>query len=132
MNISIKRTSKIYLVVEKEFWLFLVGKNEKLGIRLEKNICRKKESKIYLKQTGDHVIIKRNGYKIRMHFAIVLKVMIVTMMMRIIMKIINSSSYLRVLLMVATKYFHQFFNKNYLTILPSARTAVEHFYLLKL
>ena len=55
------------------------------------------------RQTGDHVIIKRNGYKIKMHFAMELKVMIVTMMMRIIMKIINSSSYLRVLLMVATK-----------------------------
>ena len=30
-------------------------KNEKLGIRLEKNICQKKEDKIQLKQTGDHI-----------------------------------------------------------------------------
>ena len=36
---SIKRTSKIYLVVANEFWVLLLGaKNEKLGMRLEKNL----------------------------------------------------------------------------------------------
>ena len=34
---------------------FTWRKNEKLGIRLEKNICQKKEDKIQLKQTGDHI-----------------------------------------------------------------------------
>ena len=33
-------------------------KNEKLEIRLEKNKYWKKENKIYLKQTGDHIRIK--------------------------------------------------------------------------
>ena len=44
--------------------------------------------------------------------AMVMKVMIVIMVMRIIMKIINRNSYMRVLPIVATKYFHQFFYKN--------------------
>ena len=36
INISIKRTSKISLMVVNEFWVFLLGvKNEKFGIRLE-------------------------------------------------------------------------------------------------
>ena len=30
-------------------------KSEKLGIRLEKYICHKKEDKTQLKQTGDHI-----------------------------------------------------------------------------
>ena len=29
--------------------------NKKFGIRLEKNICQKKEDKIELKQTEDHI-----------------------------------------------------------------------------
>ena len=33
-------------------------------------------------------------------------------MMRVLMKIMSSSSYGRVLPIVATKYFHQFFSKN--------------------
>ena len=47
-----------------------------------------------------------------MHFSIVMKVMIVIMTMRIIMKIMNSSRYLRVLPIIATKQFHQFSHKN--------------------
>ena len=39
---------------------------------------------------------------------------------------------LRVLSIFATRQFNQFFYKNSLTILPSASTAVEHFYLLKI
>ena len=34
---------------------FIGVKKEKLGIRLEENICQKKEDKIQLKQTGDHI-----------------------------------------------------------------------------
>ena len=34
-------------MIVNEFWILLVGaENEKLGIRLEKNICRKKKGKI--------------------------------------------------------------------------------------
>ena len=40
---------------------------------------------------------------VKVHFSMVMKVMIVIMMMRIIMKIMNSSSYLRVLAIIATK-----------------------------
>ena len=32
--------------------------NEKLGIRLEKNICAKKKDKLKVRQTGDHITIK--------------------------------------------------------------------------
>ena len=47
MNICIKGTLKICLLFVNEFWVLLLGvKNEKLGIRLEENICRKKEDKI--------------------------------------------------------------------------------------
>ena len=42
----------------------------------------------------------------------VIKVMIVIMTMRIIMKIMNSSSYLRVLPITTTKQFHQFSYKD--------------------
>ena len=46
MNISIKRTFKIYLV-KQILSPFTGGKNKKLGIRrLEKNIYQKKEDKI--------------------------------------------------------------------------------------
>ena len=39
-----------------EFRVLLLGaKNEKLGIRLEKNICQEKEDKIQLKQIGNHI-----------------------------------------------------------------------------
>ena len=42
-----------------EFWVLLLSiKNEKLGIRLEKNVCWNKENKIGLKQTRDHFTIK--------------------------------------------------------------------------
>ena len=47
INISLKETSKICLVVANEFWVLLLGvKNEKLGIRLQKNICPKKKDEI--------------------------------------------------------------------------------------
>ena len=37
---NIKRTSKIYMMFVNEFRVLLLGvKNEKLGMRLEKNIC---------------------------------------------------------------------------------------------
>ena len=53
-----------------------------------------------LKQIGDHITIKRMVSKyfqmIKVHFSMVMKVMIMIMMMRIIMKIMNSSSYFRV------------------------------------
>ena len=41
--------------------LFTGCKKRKLGIRLEENICQGKEDAIYLKQTEDHITIKRNG-----------------------------------------------------------------------
>ena len=45
INISIKRTSYICPVIVSEFQILLLGiKNEKLGIRLQKNICQKKEN----------------------------------------------------------------------------------------
>ena len=50
----------------------------------------------------------------------------------LLLKIMNSNNYLRVLPIFATRQFHQFFYKNSLTILPSASTVVEHFYLLKI
>ena len=40
---------------------FTWRKNEKLGIRLEENICQKKEDKIQLKQAEDH-ITKQEGW----------------------------------------------------------------------
>ena len=40
---------------------------------------------------------------VKVHFSMVMKVMIVIMTMRIIMKIMKSSSYLRVLPIIATK-----------------------------
>ena len=44
VNISIKKTSKISLVVVNRFWVLLVGvKNEKLGIRLEKKHMSEEE-----------------------------------------------------------------------------------------
>ena len=58
------------------------------------------------------MILQRNGYtleectEIKMHFAIAMKVIIVIMMMRIVMKIMNNNSYLRI---VATKQCHQFY-----------------------
>ena len=64
INISIKRTSKICLLVVKKFWVLLLGiKNQNLGTALEENVCRKKEDKIWLKHTGGHITIKRNGSK---------------------------------------------------------------------
>ena len=111
-------------------------KNKKLGIRLEKNIYRQKEDKIQRKPTGDHIRIEKDGQNnfltVKVHFAMVMKVMIVIMMMRITMKIMNSSSYLRVLRMIVTTQFHQFSYKNSSTILPSACTVVVHCYLLKM
>ena len=50
----------------------------------------------------------------------------------LLLKIMNSNNYLRVLPTFATRQFHQFFYKNSLMILPSASTIVEHFYLLKI
>ena len=48
-------------MIVNEFCVLLLGvKNEKLGKRLEKNICRKIEDKIYLKQAEDK-ITRRNG-----------------------------------------------------------------------
>ena len=35
-------------------------KNKKLGIKLRKNLCWKKEDKILLLSKGDHITIKRN------------------------------------------------------------------------
>ena len=71
-----------------------------------------KKDKIQQKQTGD-LITKRNGQKnsqtVKVHFTMVMKII---MMMRVIMKIMNRRSYWRVLPMVATKQFHQFFYKN--------------------
>ena len=62
----------------------------------------KKKDKIQLKQTDD--ITKRNCQKnfqtSKVHFTMVMKMI---MTMRVIMKIMNSSSYWRVLLIVATK-----------------------------
>ena len=59
---------------------------------------------------------KEDGQKyfqtVKEHFSMVMKVMIVIMTMRTIMKIMNSSSYLRVLPTIATKYFDQFSYKN--------------------
>ena len=47
INISIKRTSKFCLLVVNQFWVLLLGvKNEKLGITLERDICRKKVDRI--------------------------------------------------------------------------------------
>ena len=69
---------------------------------------------------------KEDGQKyfqtVKVHFSMVMKVMIVIMTMRIIMKIMNSSSYLRVLPIITTKQFHHFSYKNKLTISPSAST----------
>ena len=49
-------------MVVNEFWvLLLVVKNEKLGVRLEKNIDRKKKYQIQLKKTRDNITIKRTG-----------------------------------------------------------------------
>ena len=70
---------------------------------------------------------KENGQKIfqtvKKHFTMVMKVMVVIMMMRISMKIMSSSSYRRVLTIVATKQYLQFFYQN-LAILLSASTVV--------
>ena len=49
---------------------------------------------------------------VKMHFTMVMKVIIVIMMMRIIMKIMNSNSYLRVLPIITQNSFHQFSYKN--------------------
>ena len=38
---------------------FTGRKKEKLGIRLQKNMCQQKKDKTYLKQTGDRITIKR-------------------------------------------------------------------------
>ena len=71
-----------------------------------------KRRQIYLKQKGD-LITKRNGYKnfqsVKVHFTMVKKVI---MMMRVIIKTMNSSSYQRVLPIIATKWCHQFFYKS--------------------
>ena len=62
INLSIKRTPKISLVVVNESSTLLLGvRNQELGIRRQKNTCRKNEDKIQLKQTGDHTTIKRNA-----------------------------------------------------------------------
>ena len=46
INISIRRSSKICLVVVNEFWTLLLGvKSKKLGIRQAINKCQKKEDK---------------------------------------------------------------------------------------
>ena len=124
-------------MILSEFQVHSLGvKNVKLGIRLEKNTCQKKADKIQRKQTGYHITIKRHGQKnsqtIKVDFTMAVKVMTVIMMMRFIMKIMNSSSYLRVLSIIATKLYHQFFYKNLLTILPSASTVMVHFYLLRM
>ena len=44
----------------------------------------------------------------------------------LLLKLMNSNNYLRILPIFATRYFHQFFYKNSLTILPSASTVVKH------
>ena len=49
-----------------------------------------------------------------------------------LLKIMNSNNYWRVWPIFATRQLHQFFYKNSLTILSSASTVVEHFYLLKI
>ena len=59
-----------------------------------------------------------------MNFTVVMKVVIEIMMMRTIMKIMNTISYRRVLSIIAAAQFHQFLYKNHLTILPSADTVV--------
>ena len=47
-------------MVVNEFWVLLLGvKNEKLGIRLQKNICRKKEDKISWNRQG--IILQSRG-----------------------------------------------------------------------
>ena len=47
IDISIKKTFKICLVVVNEFWVLLLGvKTEKPGIRLEKNICQEKKHEV--------------------------------------------------------------------------------------
>ena len=59
-----KRLSKIYLVIGCNRILRpFTGLIKKLGIRLKKNICQKKEDKILLKLTGDNITIKKNGKK---------------------------------------------------------------------
>ena len=50
----------------------------------------------------------------------------------LLLKIMNSNNCLRDLPIFVSRFFHQFFYKNSLTILPSASTVVEHFYLLKI
>ena len=86
-----------------------------------------KRSKIQLKQTRNHITrrnCQKNFQTVKVHFTMVMRVII---MMRVVMKIIiNSSSYWRVLPIIPTKWFHQFFCKNQLSILPSVSTIVEH------
>ena len=53
INISIKKTSKICLVVVNEFWILLLGvKNEKLGIRPEENMPEEKRQNLAETDTG--------------------------------------------------------------------------------
>ena len=55
MNISIKRTSKICLVVVNEFWVLLLGvKNEKLGIRLGKHMPLKRRQNLAKTDRGSY------------------------------------------------------------------------------
>ena len=133
INLSIKRTLKISMEVANEFWILLLGaRNEELGIRLEKNICRKKESKTQLKQTGcleeflddkaafyndsesdEACNIFKNRLQHRcvtMKFCKLFKDTFFTEYLRwLLLKIMNSSSYLEVLPIVtkniSTYYF---------------------------
>ena len=68
---------------------------------------------------------------VKVHFSMVMKMMIVIMVMSMIMRIINSGSYLGVLPIIATKQFCQFSYKNQLTILLSTSTVVLHCYLFR-
>ena len=63
---------------------------------------------------------------VKVPFSMVMKVMIVIMKMRIMMKTMNSSSYLRVLPIIATKQFHEFSN-----FAVSTSTVVVHCYLFR-
>ena len=90
-------------MVVNEFWVPLLGlKNEKLGIRLEKNICRWKEDRNrrgsyykeeWLEEFLDSKSAFYSGNESDNNDE----------SMEIVMKIMNSSSYRRVLPIVATK-----------------------------
>ena len=73
------------------------------GLKKQKAWNKTKKKYMPLQQTGDH-IAKRNGQEnfqtVKIHFIMIMDVM---MMMKVIMKIISSNSYGRVLPVVATK-----------------------------